>query len=95
MCRSNKVNEIQKQYERTIGKIQVHAYLPCSCKNVTIATVNSYRFQFFVDLIMPQIMVEAFAKSLIDKIMLEAFDVVDTNEGKQLLYFSHVNRTFR
>ncbi|KAG6803752.1 hypothetical protein HZU73_00910 [Apis mellifera caucasica] len=31
---------------------------------------------------MPQIMVEAFAKSLIDKIMLEAFDVVDTNEEK-------------
>lgn len=43
---------------------------------------------------MPQIMVEAFAKSLIDKIMLEAFDVVDTNEGEQLL-LSDVNRTFR
>lgn len=33
---------------------------------------------------MPQIMVEAFARSLIDKIMLEAFDVVDTNDRKQL-----------
>ncbi|XP_071866485.1 uncharacterized protein [Bombus fervidus] len=31
---------------------------------------------------MPQIMVEAFARSLIDKIMLEAFDVVDTNDQK-------------
>lgn len=37
---------------------------------------------------MPQIMVEAFARSLIDKIMLEAFDVVDTNDRKQLSFYT-------
>lgn len=31
---------------------------------------------------MPQVMVEAFAKGLIDKIMVEAFNVMDTNNGK-------------
>ncbi|XP_076759341.1 uncharacterized protein LOC143428397 [Xylocopa sonorina] len=31
---------------------------------------------------MPQIMVEAFARNLIGKIMLEAFDVIDTNDQK-------------
>lgn len=37
---------------------------------------------------MPQIMVEAFAKGLIDKIMTEAFNVMDTDNGKLLLFYT-------
>ncbi|CAL7937440.1 unnamed protein product [Xylocopa violacea] len=48
---------------------------------MTVVT-DSYNFSSLSILIMPQIMVEAFARNLIGKIMLEAFDVIDTNDQK-------------
>lgn len=41
---------------------------------------------------MPQIMVEAFAKGLIDKIMMEAFNVMDTDNGKLLFLYTKKKR---
>lgn len=52
-------------------------------ENLTIVS-RQLRFQFHAELTMSQI-IEAFARNLIDKIMLEAFDVIDTNDGKLLL----------
>ncbi|XP_029056405.2 uncharacterized protein LOC114883123 isoform X1 [Osmia bicornis bicornis] len=47
---------------------------------MTIAAIQ--RLQFLIKSWMLQIMVEAFARSLIDKIILEAFDVVEPNKEK-------------
>lgn len=53
-------------------------------RNMTIAAIQ--RLQFLIKSWMLQIMVEAFARSLIDKIILEAFDVVEPHKGEWSRY---------
>lgn len=75
--------KVERKVERNahLQRISSASMFAMRVENLTIVPD---RFQFHAELTMSQIMVETFARSLIDKIMLEAFGEIDTNDGKRL-----------